>query len=540
MDYGSISQQQVASSFPPMSEQQRASNIQLLRNNVKGWYIYCFSSEPFIVSAVSTYIPLLLEQYARINGVKVKNHSKACSGSDDQCVLPLFNGRLFVDTSSFPLYTFSLSVLVQTFIVITVSGIVDRWNSVKLKGNILVLFSIIGSISTMLISQLNVSQIYSLPILYIIANSCFGVINVVGNSLLPTFVNGMMYMKENGEETLSQENLTNLISGRGASLGYLSALLVQIISMFLVNNSKSKQDIQVAIAFVGVWWIIWQLPMVWLFQDVSFMQQRNLPITATATGSVAPTTNTQSIYANRISRRQFNWKLFTYGWVSLWESLKHARLLKDVMIFLLSWFIISDSTTTINSTAILFSKTELNMSTLNLITISILTMINAMIGAFVIPQFLSKKLNLLPKRIMICIICWTCVIPFYGILGFIFKNFGLKHKFEMFILAIWYGLSLGGLAAVSRSVFSLIIPRGKESTFFSLFSITDKGSSILGPFLIGLITDRTHNIRYAFYLLFFLLVLSLPFLEMLDLDRGKREAEELSSLESGDDEIRLE
>ncbi|CAL9731588.1 autophagy-related protein 22 [Monosporozyma unispora] len=538
MDYGSIPQQEEPEHIP-MTEQQRTSYTQLLRNNVKGWYFYCFSSEPFIVSAVSTYIPLLLEQYARINGVKVNNHSKPCKSSDDQCVLPLFNGRLHVDTSSFPLYTFSLSVLVQTFIVVTVSGIVDRWNSVKIKGNILVLFSIIGSISTMLVSQLNVTQIYALPILYIIANSCFGVINVVGNSLLPTFVNGIIHVKVDGEETLAQEKLTNLISGRGASLGYLSALIVQIMSMFLINNSKSKQDIQVAIAFVGIWWILWQLPMIWLFQDLLFMQQRNVAITTT-TATTSATTNAQSLYTNRISRRHINWKLFTYGWISLWDSLKHARLLKDVMIFLLSWFIISDSTTTINSTAILFSKTELHMSTLNLVTISILTMINAMIGAFVIPQILSKRLNLLPKRIMICIICWTCVIPFYGILGFIFKDIGLKHKFEMYILAVWYGLSLGGLAAVSRSVFSLIIPRGKESTFFSLFSITDKGSSILGPFLIGLITDKTHNIRYAFYLLFFLLVLSLPFLEMLDVDRGKKEAEELSLLEPGDNAIRVD
>lgn len=536
MNYGSISEQASSTSIedPQMSQEEQQSYTKLLRRNVKGWYFYSFSSEPFIVSAVSTYIPLLLEQYARVNGVQLKNHRKACKPTDDKCVLPLFNGIIFVDTSSFPLYTFSLSVLVQTFIVITVSGIVDKWNSVKLKGHILVLFSIIGSISTLLISQLNVTQIYSLPLLYIIANSCFGVINVVGNSLLPTFVTGLTHLPQGSVDddgiTLSQEKLINMISGRGASLGYLSALLVQIISMILVDRSKSKQDIQVAIAFVGVWWMIWQTPMWWLFQDIPFLQTRTPPVNE----------SNNSPYNNRIPRKHFNLKLLSYGWLSLWESLKHARLLKDVMIFLLSWFIISDSTTTINSTAILFSKTELNMSTLNLITISILTMINAMIGAFVIPQFLSKKLNLLPKRILIFIILWTCIIPFYGILGFFFTNIGLKHKFEMFILAIWYGLSLGGLAAVSRSVFGLIIPRGKESTFFSLFSITDKGSSILGPFLIGLITDKTHNIRYAFYLLFILLLLSLPFLEMLDVDRGKKEAEELSYMNPLNSEPRLD
>ena len=114
--------------------------------------------------------------------------------------------------------------------------------------------------------------------------------------------------------------------------------------------------------------------------------------------------------------------------------------------------------------------------------------------------------------------------------GFVFQNIGLKHKFEMYILGVWYGVSLGGLAAVSRSLFSLLVPRGKESTFFSLFSVTDKGSSILGPLLIGLITDKTHNIRYAFYLLFLFLVVSLPVFHGLDVERGKREARQLSTM----------
>lgn len=69
-------------------------------NNIKGWYLYCFSSEPFIVSAVSTYVPLLLEKFARINGVSVNDHSVQCSVADDKCVLGLFNNSLYIDTSS--------------------------------------------------------------------------------------------------------------------------------------------------------------------------------------------------------------------------------------------------------------------------------------------------------------------------------------------------------------------------------------------------------------------------------------------------------
>lgn len=495
------------------------SPLQITKRNIKGWYFYSFSSEPFVVSAVATYIPLLLEHFARANGVELENHLLPCVSESDKCVLPIFN-KFYVDTSSFALYTFSISVFFQTITVLTVSGIVDIWNSIRLKGLVLVFFSILGALSTIMISKLDESQILSLPLLYIIANSCFGVINVVGNSLLPIFVSDLD--KFSSQNILSHnesdvEKLSSIISGRGASLGYSSALLTQIVSMFLVHKSKSKQDIQVAVLFVGIWWLFWQLPMLWLFNDVPHID---------ATSNTG-TSRRRSYYSNR---QIWNIKSLSYGWNSLWGAFKHARLLKDVMIFLLAWFIISDSVTTINSTAILFAKTELNMHTLNLISISIITMVDAMVGAFIIPQFLAKKFNLLPHQILIYIIIWTSFIPLYGILGFFFENIGLKHKFEMYLLAIWYGLSLGGLAAVSRSVFSLIIPRGKESTFFSMFSMTDKGSSIIGPFLIGFVTDKTHEIRYSFYLLFSLLILSLPILNMLDINRGKLEAGELGKI----------
>lgn len=496
------------------------------KNNIKGWYFYSFSSEPFVVSAVATYIPLLLEHFARINGVTLEDHSIQCTSDHNKCVLGIFNGRLYIDTSSFALYTFSLSVLFQTFLVISVSGIVDVWKTVEVKRNMLILFGFIGSLSTIYVATLHTSQYYTLALLAILSNSCYGVVNVVGNSLLPSFVSESLESVRTNADDQEMRDIdteTTLVSGRGASIGYFSALLVQIFSIGLIRNSKSKENIQIAVLLVGLWWLVWQLPILWLMRDPPRTSIEN---------------SMHSLQRSLQTKRKWRHSLsyFKYGWLSLFEALKHARLLKDVVIFLFGWFIVSDSITTINSTAILFSKTELKMGTLNLIVVSILTMVNAILGAFIIPQYISKSFHFPPEKILIYIICWASVIPFYGILGFVFKNIGLKHQFEMYITAIWYGFALGGLSAVSRSVFSLIIPKGRESTFFSLFSVTDKGSSVLGPFLIALITDRTHNIRNAFYLLFGLLVLAIPIFGSLDVARGKHEAELLCSIQASPEE----
>lgn len=513
MSYGSTED-----ANPP--HERRSDTLLLLKrakNNVKGWYFYSFSSEPFVVSAVSTYIPLLLQQFARINGVTVDDHSVKCTSDHDKCVLGLFNNRIFVDTSSFALYTFSISVFIQTLVVITVSGLVDVWKTIKFKSRILVGFGLLGATSVILISQLSVKQYYALALLYIVSNTCYGVVNVVGNSLLPVFVSDLVqYGLDTHESNI--DSFTTVISGKGASIGYIGALIVQIFSMLLVKQSKSQDNIQIAVLFVGIWWICWQSPMTWLLQDVR-------PTLLSASDSTTPEIDSQT-------PTSFKPSMLKYGWLSLFESLKHARLLRDMVIFLTGWFIVSDSLTTINSAAILFARTELKMSTLSLIMISILTMINAIMGAFFIPRYISRKFHLSPQRTLIYIICWSSVIPFYGIMGFLFKDVGLKHPIEMFIMAVWYGISLGGVAAVSRSLFSLIIPKGKESTFFSLFSVTDKGSSVIGPLLIGFITDKTHEIRYSFYLLFALLAISLPIFNSINLDRAKDSASELNRVEA--------
>jgi UMF1 family MFS transporter len=53
---------------------------------------------------------------------------------------------------------------------------------------------------------------------------------------------------------------------------------------------------------------------------------------------------------------------FTYSWKSLARTATHARLLKDVLLFLAAWFLLSDSIATVSGTAVLFAKTTLGMS----------------------------------------------------------------------------------------------------------------------------------------------------------------------------------
>jgi len=524
------------------------------KKEIFGWCLYAWAAEPFVVSAVSTYVPLLLEQYARENGVRLDNHLVPCISNDPgepspPIIPPPFNGTdpglgndptnlfirsginnvaaqtqvkcvvyvlgSYIDTSSFALYTFSISVLIQTLTVISMSGAADRGHYRK---QLLIVFGLIGAIATSVYFFITSSRYYIASLLAIIANSCFGAVNVCGNSFLPILVSNTREVHEpiddvdteemdHKDELLKKGNLITKISGMGAASGYISALIVQVLTMFIVIKTNSTTgSIQYAITFVGLWWLIFQLPLIFLLKS-----RPGPPLT---------------LHKNENVVLQY----IKYGWKTLFISLKHASNLKDVAIYLFGWFIVSDSITTINSAAVLFARSELQMSTPKLVIVGILTVIFAIFGSMIVPQ-LQKYFKVTPKISLMCIIVWASVIPFYGILGFYFNVVGLKHVAEMYILAIWYGFAMGGLATISRSLFSLLIPKGKESTFFSLFSVTDKGSSIIGPTITAMITDKTHNIRYTFYFLFVLLLLSLPVYALLDVERGKKEAHELEHVD---------
>lgn len=83
---------------------------------------------------------------------------------------------------------------------------------------------------------------------------------------------------------------------------------------------------------------------------------------------------------------------------------------------------------------------------------------------------------------------------------------------------------MGGLSSYCRSFFGLLIPPGHEAAFYALYAITDKGSSAIGPAVVGAIVDATGHIRPAFIFLFVLIALPGPLIWLVDVDSGRKDA----------------
>lgn len=306
------------------------------------------------------------------------------------------------------------------------------------------------------------------------------------------------------------------ISSKGVGLGYCAAVFVQCLSILLLVtlNKTSLPKVsgtlptRFVLLLVGIWWAA--------FTMVSRRWLRARP------GPPLDTSSNPNMPKWRVWLR-----LVGFSWRSLWQTVKMAVQLREVMVFLVAWFLLSDAMATVSGTAILFARTELQMSTIAVGALSITATLSGMTGAFLWPH-VSRRFNLKSNHtIMVCIGLFE-IIPLYGMLAYIpfIKNwgvFGLQQPWEIFPLAIVHGIVSGGLSSYCRSFFGLLIPPGSEAAFYALYAATDKGSSFIGPAIVGFLIDATGQVRSGFFFIAVLIVLPIPLIWIVNADKGRRE-----------------
>ncbi|KAA8648305.1 hypothetical protein EYZ11_001959 [Aspergillus tanneri] len=547
------------------------------RQEIWGWYAYGIAAEVFAVCGVGSFLPLTLEQLARERGTFKSSHLPCIGpgspsatpgngtapalfrrdGTDEQCVVGLLG--LQINTASFAMYTFSLAVLVQALTLVSFSALADYENNRK---TLLLAFGFIGSLTSMLFIVIAPPVFVLGALLVVIGVTCLGSSFVVLNSFLPVLVANDPSIQDatkESEEELHQLDpngdfsphsdsfawnetesgahassrrgpgdtsksspelqLSTRISSKGVGLGYCAAVLVQILSITLlftlsktsIPKASGTLPMRLVLLLVGVWWFSFTMV------TRQWLRIRPGPPLHSATA------------AGGHSRRWRAWLgLVAFAWKSLWKTVKVAVQLREVLIFLVAWFLLSDAMATVSGTAILFARTELKMSTPLIGLLSVTVTLCGMAGAFLWPV-VSRRFGLRSNQtIMVCIALFE-LIPLYGMLGYIplFQRWGvigIQQPWEIFPLAVVHGVVSGGLSSYCRSFFGLLIPPGSEAAFYALYAATDKGSSFIGPAIVGMLVDATGQVRAGFFFIGPLILMPIPLIWMVNAEKGRRDA----------------
>jgi len=424
----------------------------------------------------------------------------------------------------------------------------------------LLTFAYTGALISILFIFISPSVYYLAPFLVIIGVTCMGCSFSLLNAFLPLLVsNHQDTAKTTVDGSPSDYELEALnpdsdsepgrrvdpellardlersakISSKGIGLGYAAAVSFQVFSIlvltlfnkFHIATDNATLPLRVILLLVGIWWATLTIPTIlWL---------RPRP------GPPLPVQSKPSFGKSSHSTFLF-YALFSFR--SFWNTVTHAFRLKQAVLFLAAWFLLSDAIATISGTAVLFARTELQMGTIPVVFLSLTSIGFGMIGAFAWP-LVATYFSLTPKTVLIFCIAAMELIPLYGLLGYIpfIKTLGfggLQRPWEIYPLGVVHGLVMGGINSYARSVFAPLIPEGREAAFFALYAVTDKGSSAIGPALVGWIVDRAGTIRPAFIFLAVLVLLPGPLLWILDVERGREDAAAMAGrspkLNSGD------
>ena len=373
--------------------------------------------------------------------------SVAESGADASGMISLW-GLEMRPGSLYP-YAISFSVFAQVFFLPIIGGIAD---GIKSRNRLLALFAYIGSISTMFLYFVKDGRYALGAFLLIVANLSFGASMVVANSYL---------------QDLAAPDKRDTVSSRGWAFGYAGGGLLLLLNLVLYAGYESfgvtqGEAVRISLMSAGVWWAI--------FTIITVRGLRSLNRPVGAVGSQA----------------------LTAGFKELKVTLKDVRKYPETLKFLIAYLFYNDGIQTVIAISGTYAILELKLTEISLVFAILLVQITALIGALLLGR-LSNSIGA-KKVILLTLVIWTVmVIITYALPA------GQQNPY--LAIAAGIGFVLGGSQALSRSLYSQVIPRSREAQYFSFYEISERGTSWLGTFAFGVAFGLTGSYRQSVLLI---------------------------------------
>jgi UMF1 family MFS transporter len=435
------------------------------RKEIFGWIVYDWANSAYYTTVVSTlfgpHLTRLAQTAVGINGT----------------ILSLgFLGTITAE-SLFP-FCVSAAVFIQIFLLPPLGALADYS---RLKKNLMILFCYVAVAATCLLFFVTENLYLISALLFIISKVGFGATMVFYNAFLP--------------EIASQDK-RDKVSSYGFALGYLGGGLLLLFNLLLVYyaprlNLTTGMAVRLSLLSAGVWW--------GGFSIITFIYLKS---------------------RESVNKLPSAGNYLTMGFKELGKTFRELKSLRQTWRFLLAYLMYNDGIQTVISQASVFLAQELFIARGHeanqsfLIGILLLVQFVAIGGALAferIANFIGTK-----NAVVFSLALWSGVV--------IYAYSFLQTAAQAWGLSVAIALILGGSQALSRSLYSLMIPKGREAAFFSLYEISERGTSWIGPLVFGIIVASTGSYRHAILSLIVFFVAGMVILILTDVSKAVREA----------------
>ncbi|MFF5480789.1 MFS transporter [Streptomyces sp. NPDC012935] len=428
------------------------------RREQRGWYFYDWACSVYSTSVLTVFLGPYLTSVAEQ------------AADSDGFVHPL---GIPVRAGSFFAYSVSLSVIVAVLVMPLVGAAADRTGR---KKPLLAAAAYLGATATAAMFFLDGDRYVLGGLLLIVANAAQSVAMMLYNSYLPQ---------------IAPPEERDAVSSRGWAFGYASGslMLVMNLVLYLAHDSFGVSEgmaVRICLASAGLWWGTFAIIPLRRLHDRRAAEN---PAKAGATNA------------------QPAGKPATQGFRQLAATIRDMRRHPLTLAFLLAYLTYNDGIQTVISQASIYGSEELGLGQSTLIGAVLLVQVLAVAGALVMGRL--ARIYGAKRTILGSLVAWTVTLA----AGY-FLPAGAPVWF--FVLAAGIGLVLGGSQALSRSLFSHLVPPGKEAEYFAAYEMSDRGMSWLGPLLFGVTYQLTGSYRdaiislVAFFVIGFALLARVP------------------------------
>jgi len=371
---------------------------------------------------------------------------------------------------SFWSYAVSVSVILQVVFLPMVGAVADYG---RRKKEVLGATAYLGALATIAMFFLQGSDYLLGGLLFVIANVAFGAAEVIYNSFLPE---------------IAPPGDRDTVSSKGYAYGYIGGgvLLALNLALFLSAGKIGITEglaVRISLCSAGVWWAVFTIP------------------TLIALHNRGP--------AHRLARGQ---NAVATAVRQLAHTIKEVGRYPQTAVFLIAYLLYNDAIQTVIALSSQFGSDELKIPQAQLTLTILMVQFVAFFGALGFNWVASKTSA--KRAVVVSLIVWIAVVIYI---------MWVKTTVAFFLMAAIVALVLGGSQALSRSLFAQLVPKGQEAEYYSVYEVTDKGTSWICPIVFGLALQFTKSFRLAILSLVVFFVAGLLILLRVNVEQGERD-----------------